>query len=64
MKIGFTGTRYGMKTAQQTKILELLDRELAEFHHGMCEGADTQAHQLIRNSSLKLLKLSNFMRKK
>lgn len=48
--IGFTGTAEGMTEDQKygvlTCFLELLPDK---FHHGMCIGADTQAHNLIRD---------------
>ncbi len=54
MKIGFTGTQEGMAPLQQEYVLEilelLLDEEGDEFHHGDCEGADAQAHILVRTT--------------
>ena len=50
MKLGFTGTRVGMSSAQlhtfHSKLL-WYGAELEEFHHGCCVGADTQANYEI-----------------
>lgn len=48
--IGFTGTRSGMDPSQLRAISATL-RSFAgpfEFHHGLCVGADAQAHALVR----------------
>jgi hypothetical protein len=43
MKIGFTGTRKGMTSAQRDVIEELLvEYQPTEVHHGDCIGADAQ----------------------
>lgn len=52
MKVGFTGTRAGM-TPQQLKTTRRILRKLnvknpiTEIHHGGCDGADTEFHNLI-----------------
>ena len=46
-KIGFTGTQAGMSGRQAVGLATLLYRVLTngeEFHHGMCKGADANAH--------------------
>lgn len=48
-RVGFTGTRDGMTTAQKReveRIFILLGPKLCELHHGDCVGADEQAHFL------------------
>lgn len=51
MKIGFTGTQSGMTWVQRNAIWrETTDPDVptdAEFHHGMCEGADEQLHSSL-----------------
>ena len=45
MKIGFTGTRYGMTLKQKVNYVnKLKELNCEELHHGMCYGADNQAH--------------------
>lgn len=57
MKIGFTGSRYGMSQSQKTAFCHLIrwmhnhygdSMEFEEFHHGDCKGADAEAHEWIR----------------
>ena len=44
MRVGFTGTRYGMTDEQKVRFASLLATLGAtEFHHGDCVGADDQA---------------------
>lgn len=55
MKVGFTGTRYGMTKAQWGVVWELLedDFEAEELHHGDCLGADAQADKIATMLGLK-----------
>jgi len=47
MKIGFTGTRFGMTELQLHNLERILsERSSVELHHGDCEGADKEAHYL------------------
>lgn len=52
MKIGFTGTQKGMSQRQREGLTRLvLSLRIIEFHHGGCIGADSQAHDIVRNMS-------------
>jgi hypothetical protein len=53
---GFTGTQQGMTSAQMRAFRQLMKQFLAEryeynsirCHHGLCIGADAQAHDIVR----------------
>ncbi len=46
--IGFTGTRHGMNDAQKMALGRLLAAfpRPAWLHHGLCVGADAEAHEI------------------
>ena len=56
MKLGFTGTQFGMTAEQLEKFKQLIaELQPKEFHHGDCVGADAEAHQLIVNTGCKII---------
>lgn len=64
MKIGFTGTRDGMKQPQMDAFYErvcFMDDNIESFHHGDCVGADDDAARVIHelncsdNCSIKIV---------
>lgn len=53
LRVGFTGTRKGMSDNQKEELENILadyfeecGGNVAEFHHGDCEGADEEAHRI------------------
>jgi len=50
LHIGFTGTRHGMTPAQADALAARLapyaEADVWAFHHGDCQGADAQAHEI------------------
>ena len=50
MKIGFTGSRFGMTPQQKEVItrLEIFTTKVSEAHHGDCLGSDADFHHFIR----------------
>jgi len=60
IKIGFTGTKEGMKL-EQLEVLEKVlmslqnTSDFLEFHHGDCKGADLQAHSIAMKLGFKIV---------
>lgn len=51
MKIGISGSRTGMSDHQRRAFEEWIAENaeiITEFHHGMCVGADAEAHGIVR----------------
>lgn len=49
MRIGFTGTQFGMSFKQRDRIEQiLLTLQPEEVDHGMCIGSDKHFHELVR----------------
>ena len=56
IKIGFTGTRHGMSEEQKSEFKKIIkSKECEEFHHGMCIGSDEQAHQIAKDTKIKVV---------
>lgn len=49
MKLGFTGSRFGLSNEQKTSILDYLStNDVKELHHGDCIGSDSDVHILVK----------------
>lgn len=49
--VGFTGTSKGMRVNQKFALRDLIVRiKPTTVHHGMCEGADTEFHDMVREN--------------
>lgn len=58
MKIGFTGSRTGMRPEQLAVVLEILGAhfpEITEAHHGNCIGADELFHNACVNYRIRTI---------
>ena len=60
IKIGFTGTKQGMKLEQLKVLEDVLTKlrsssDFLEFHHGDCKGSDAQAHDLAMSLGFKIV---------
>lgn len=48
MKVGFTGTRFGMTERQKAVVSSILAPiSFIELHHGDCVGADADCHDIV-----------------
>ena len=55
MKIGFTGTRWGVDDNRLKTLKYVVEKlKVSRVGHGMCVGADAQFHKLIRNLNKKV----------
>lgn len=55
MKIGFTGTQKGMSKDQKRALIFFISSPgIEEFHHGDCNGADEQAHNIVKGTDIKI----------
>ncbi len=60
--VGFTGTRQGLTDPQRHELKLLYQisdginqTAIEEFHHGDCEGADAQAHDIFDDGSIRVI---------
>ena len=58
IKVGITGTRYGMSNKQKDRLQQFLkEKQILEIHHGKCIGADEQAHTLALDKTANIPKI-------
>ena len=51
VSVGFTGTRHGMTEKQKSSFRELIGKlRPCRFSHGDCIGADSDAHDIVRET--------------
>jgi hypothetical protein len=55
MKVGFTGTRHGMNSAQMVAFHSILLGGGGELHHGDCVGADVEAARLAKGLGFRII---------
>lgn len=56
MKLGFTGTQIGMTPRQADAFRQFLEsRDVSEFHHGDCIGADAQSHAIAIDRQIRVV---------
>lgn len=52
IRLGFTGTRWGMTEAQRQTVAATVKRlQPTEAHHGDCIGADEEFHAIVRREA-------------
>lgn len=64
MKVGITGTRFGMSETQRLRVYDLLNQIIEEckaqeidpeFHHGDCVGVDVEAAIIAKTFGYKIV---------
>lgn len=48
VKIGFSGSRFGLSDMQKNILRHVVGDKCGEFHHGLCVGGDADAHDIVR----------------